>query len=116
MLLPKTLGKRMLLKKKKRQYIRTQSTGALCQVSHSGTHLIASCFKEGDVISLSLSVPPPPLLSLAQSPTEGWGGAVGQIFLLSSVQYKEINFPTNVMIHFGSLNHSACNSVTKTGA
>lgn len=93
-----------------------QRTGDLCQVFHPGTHLTASCLKEGDVISLSLSALP--LLSLAQSLTGGGeeGGGDERILLLSSIQYKEINSPTNVTIRFGSLNHSACNSVTTTGA
>lgn len=48
-----------------------QRTGDLCQVFHPGTHLTASCLKEGDVISLSLSLSALPLLSLAQSLTGG---------------------------------------------
>lgn len=69
MLLPNDTGQQDASEKKKRPYIRIQSTGDLCQVFQSGTYLTASCFKEGDVISLG----PPPLLSLAQSLTGGEG-------------------------------------------
>lgn len=70
-----------------------QRTGDLCQAFHPGTHLTASCLKEGDVISLSLSLSALPLLSLAHSLTgggeEGGGGEMDKYSFLVVFNIKK---------------------------